>query len=179
MSIEVRLVWNEKSWDSILSRNNNWCKRWLIAENKKSWAKAKKLFLKKKELFNQLSSDNIRLKWSKSSWSLSNTSDHQFDAREVIGEIRGDWFVITQFLISFSYPWVTALQVLSTPAGSLARGMGPHRLDTFSVNRVSLEFYLSYPLLPDPWHLMKDCLLEEDKWRWNNSLQFAASENNK
>ena len=34
-----------------------------------------------------------------------------------------------------SHLWVTALHVLSTPGGSLARGMGPHTLDTFSETR--------------------------------------------
>ena len=34
-----------------------------------------------------------------------------------------------------TYPCVTALQLLSTPAGRRDRGMGPQRLSTFSENR--------------------------------------------
>ena len=33
-----------------------------------------------------------------------------------------------------TYPCVTALQLLSTPAGRRDRGMGPQRLSTFSEN---------------------------------------------
>ena len=36
--------------------------------------------------------------------------------------------------VEATYPWVTALQLLSTPAGRRDKGMGPQRLSTFSEN---------------------------------------------
>ena len=42
--------------------------------------------------------------------------------------------MISWRMVEATYPCVTALQLLSTPAGRRDRGMGPQRLSTFSEN---------------------------------------------
>lgn len=58
---------------------------------------------------------------------------HIWEPLEWFCEVGGEYFV-SRDDTKFTHPWVTALQVLSTPAGNRDRGIGPHKLSTFSVN---------------------------------------------